>query len=218
MKLRSLSASRGGPVWCVGRHPLGCVRFRPGVVLRERVGPRHARPQERAVRGSGPAQVRAFLSAACARPRKPHPRGRTPAQRRRILPGRERIEIMTRKSTQPDREAHRFPHPASSPVHHLRTGHPPRPASEPGRQPRSHLRPGSRRLRQHPRRDRGAHRQRRQGIRDGAEREGPANPPATDHRRFRRLRLRSRPVLRHQEVGGDGTHQQAAQRRPRRGP
>jgi hypothetical protein len=44
------------------RHPLGCVRFGPGVVLRERVGPRHARARERAVRGSGPARERAFLS------------------------------------------------------------------------------------------------------------------------------------------------------------
>ena len=130
----------------------------------------------------------------------------------------KRIEIMTRKSTQTNREAHRFPHPARPPVHHLRTGRPPRPASGPGRQPRPHLRPRTRRLRRHPRRDRGAHRPRRPGIRDGAEREGPANPPATDHRRLRQLRLRSRPVLRHQEVGRDGAHQQAAQRRPRRGP
>jgi hypothetical protein len=127
---------------------------------------------------------------------------------------------MTRKSTQTVAKTTTTtpPFQAAAPVHHLRTGRPTRPASGPGRQPRPHLRPRTRRLRHHPRRDRGTHRPRRQGLRDGAEREGPANPPATDHRRLRRLRLRGRPVLRHQEVGGDGTHQQAAQRRSRRGP
>jgi len=62
------------------------------------------------------------------------------------------------------------------------------------------------------RRDRRAHRRDRQGVRDGAERESPADPPATDHRRLRQLRLRGRAVLRHQEVGCGGTHQQVAQR------
>ena len=47
-----------------------------------------------------PRKSRAFLSAAYARPKQPHPRGQTPAQRRRNLPGRERIKIMTRKTTQ----------------------------------------------------------------------------------------------------------------------
>ena len=142
-------------------------------------------------------------------------------QGRRDLPGSERIKIMTSKSTQTTAKTRPSPPPpaaAGPPVRHLRAGRPPRPASGPGRQPRPHLRPRTRRLRRHPRRDRGAHRPRRQGVRDGAEREGHADPPATDHRRLRRLRLRGRPVLRHQEVGRDGPHQQAAQRRPRRGP
>jgi adenine-specific DNA methylase len=66
------------------RHPLGCVRFGPGVGLRERVGPRHARARERAVRGSGPARERAFLSGRLC----PAPENRTRGGGRRHNAGR----------------------------------------------------------------------------------------------------------------------------------
>jgi len=89
MNLRSFSALQGGSVWRVGRHPLGCVRFGPGVVFRERVGPRHARPQERAAAWLwSRASARLSLQPPMPGPKKPHPRGRTPAQRRRDLLGR----------------------------------------------------------------------------------------------------------------------------------
>ena len=89
-------------MWCVGRHPLGCVRFKPGVVLRERVGPRHARSQGRAARGSGPAQVRAFLSGRLCPAKETAPEGADAGTTPASLPGRERIEIMTKKPTQPN--------------------------------------------------------------------------------------------------------------------
>jgi len=75
MDLRSLAGPSRSPVCRVSRHPLGCVRFRPVGVLRERVGPRHARSQGRAARGSGPAQARAFLSGRLCPAKETAPEG-----------------------------------------------------------------------------------------------------------------------------------------------
>jgi len=128
---------------------------------------------------------------------------------------RKRIESMTRKSTptnakpatassRTDRQAVTLEMVARLP-----------PASGPDRQPRRHF---------------GLEPVDYDGIRDVTQehitraaqafgmalnREGLADPPATDHRFLRQLGLRSRAVLRHQEVGCDGADQQAAQRRPR---
>src|ERR1019366_8132888 len=56
--------------------------------------------------------------------------------------------------------------------------------------PRPGKTPDGKEVRAHPRCDRGARRRCSQSLRGGAEREGSANPSATDHRRVCRLRLR----------------------------
>jgi hypothetical protein len=86
---------RGGTDTCV--LPLGRARFGPDAGLRERVGPRHARPKpgcawlwsrgawlvlpgvDLASPASGPVRAAPFSPPVSPGPGKPHPRGRTPA-------------------------------------------------------------------------------------------------------------------------------------------
>ena len=96
------------------RHPLGCVRFGPGVVLRERVGPRHARSQGRAARGSGPAQARAFLSGRLCPAKETAPEGADAGTTPAGPPGQRQDRHHDQDTRPDDREDHASPQPAGS--------------------------------------------------------------------------------------------------------
>ncbi len=133
------------PLVLCRRHPLGCVRFGPGV---GRCKPRFTESEAPPVQPSpcrcapAPLPSSGPSASAYARPQGTAPEGADAGTAPAAPPGQRKKDRDHDPEIHTDQRAARHrPQPDRPPARHPRNGRTPRPASGPGRQPRPHLRP-----------------------------------------------------------------------------